>query len=107
MEAHGPWLHASLLEACVRPLYRCLCEKREGGSNSLSSPWWEITFLLLKVWSLNRLCGPQDAIAKDSFYEPELKIEKGNLTKGFSEADNIVSGMAVPYSPGVWAGPGL
>uniref|UniRef100_A0A667H7G0 FAD-binding PCMH-type domain-containing protein n=1 Tax=Lynx canadensis TaxID=61383 RepID=A0A667H7G0_LYNCA len=34
----------------------------------------------------------EDAIAKDSFYEPELKIEKGNLTKGFSEADNIVSG---------------
>ncbi|XP_029794416.1 xanthine dehydrogenase/oxidase-like [Suricata suricatta] len=34
----------------------------------------------------------EDAIKNDSFYEPELKIEKGNLTKGFSEADNIVSG---------------
>ncbi|XP_029794417.1 xanthine dehydrogenase/oxidase-like [Suricata suricatta] len=34
----------------------------------------------------------EEAIKNDSFYEPELKIEKGNLTKGFSEADNIVSG---------------
>lgn len=34
----------------------------------------------------------EDAIKNNSFYGPELKIEKGNLDKGFSEADNIVSG---------------
>lgn len=55
-----------------------------------------MTFLLLKVQSLKRLSGPQDAIKNNSFYEPELKIEKGNLTKGFSEADNIVSGTDAP-----------
>ncbi|ELK14106.1 Xanthine dehydrogenase/oxidase [Pteropus alecto] len=34
----------------------------------------------------------EDAIKNSSFYGPELKIEKGNLQKGFSEADNVVSG---------------
>lgn len=34
----------------------------------------------------------EEAIKNNSFYGPELKIEKGNLTKGFSEADNVVSG---------------
>ncbi|XP_019522839.1 PREDICTED: xanthine dehydrogenase/oxidase [Hipposideros armiger] len=34
----------------------------------------------------------EDAIKHNSFYGPEVKIENGNLKKGFSEADNIVSG---------------
>lgn len=34
----------------------------------------------------------QDAIKNNSFYGPEVKIEKGDLKKGFSEADNVVSG---------------
>ncbi|KAI5125185.1 xanthine dehydrogenase/oxidase isoform X1 [Manis pentadactyla] len=34
----------------------------------------------------------EDAIKNNSFYGSELKIEKGDLTKAFSEADNIVSG---------------
>lgn len=34
----------------------------------------------------------QDAIRNNSFYGPEIKIEKGDLKKGFSEADNVVSG---------------
>ncbi|XP_014636522.1 PREDICTED: xanthine dehydrogenase/oxidase [Ceratotherium simum simum] len=34
----------------------------------------------------------EDAIKHNSFYGSELKIEKGDLKKGFSEADNIVSG---------------
>nr|WGH49440.1 xanthine dehydrogenase [Tupaia chinensis] len=34
----------------------------------------------------------EDAIKNNSFYGSELKIEKGNLKKGFSEADNVVSG---------------
>uniref|UniRef100_A0A8D1KEF0 FAD-binding PCMH-type domain-containing protein n=1 Tax=Sus scrofa TaxID=9823 RepID=A0A8D1KEF0_PIG len=34
----------------------------------------------------------EDAIKYNSFYESELKIEKGDLKKGFSEADNVVSG---------------
>uniref|UniRef100_A0A2I3GYL8 Xanthine dehydrogenase n=1 Tax=Nomascus leucogenys TaxID=61853 RepID=A0A2I3GYL8_NOMLE len=34
----------------------------------------------------------EDAIKNNSFYGPELKIEKGDLKKGFSEADNVVSG---------------
>ncbi|XP_070285048.1 xanthine dehydrogenase/oxidase isoform X1 [Myotis yumanensis] len=34
----------------------------------------------------------EDAIKNNSFWGPELKIEKGDLRKGFSEADNIVSG---------------
>ncbi|XP_011369071.1 xanthine dehydrogenase/oxidase [Pteropus vampyrus] len=34
----------------------------------------------------------EDAIKNSSFHGPELKIEKGNLQKGFSEADNVVSG---------------
>uniref|UniRef100_A0A2K5J9B5 Xanthine dehydrogenase/oxidase n=1 Tax=Colobus angolensis palliatus TaxID=336983 RepID=A0A2K5J9B5_COLAP len=34
----------------------------------------------------------EDAINNNSFYGPELKIEKGDLKKGFSEADNVVSG---------------
>eukprot|EP00069_Balaena_mysticetus_P006586 bmy_05225T0 len=33
-----------------------------------------------------------DAIKNNSFYGSELKIEKGDLKKGFSEADNVVSG---------------
>lgn len=37
---------------------------------------------------------PQDAVKNNSFYGSELKIEKGDLKKGFSEADNVVSGMA-------------
>uniref|UniRef100_H0WGC0 Xanthine dehydrogenase/oxidase n=1 Tax=Otolemur garnettii TaxID=30611 RepID=H0WGC0_OTOGA len=38
----------------------------------------------------------EDAIKNNSFYGSELKIEKGNLKKGFSEADNVVSGTALP-----------
>lgn len=34
----------------------------------------------------------QDAINNNSFYGSEIKIEKGDLKKGFSEADNVVSG---------------
>ncbi|KAM9601481.1 xanthine dehydrogenase/oxidase [Trichechus inunguis] len=34
----------------------------------------------------------EDAIKNNSFYGPELKIEKGDLKKGFDEADNVVSG---------------
>nr|XP_014586706.2 xanthine dehydrogenase/oxidase isoform X1 [Equus caballus] len=34
----------------------------------------------------------EDAIKHNSFYGSELKIEKGDLQKGFAEADNIVSG---------------
>ncbi|XP_016074407.1 PREDICTED: xanthine dehydrogenase/oxidase [Miniopterus natalensis] len=34
----------------------------------------------------------EDAIKHNSFYGAERKIEKGNLKKGFSEADNVVSG---------------
>ncbi|XP_004451136.2 xanthine dehydrogenase/oxidase isoform X2 [Dasypus novemcinctus] len=34
----------------------------------------------------------EDAIKNNSFYGAELKIEKGNLKKGFAEADNVVSG---------------
>ncbi|CAD7676511.1 unnamed protein product [Nyctereutes procyonoides] len=34
----------------------------------------------------------EDAIKNNSFYGSELKIEKGELMKGFSEADNVVSG---------------
>ncbi|XP_036190852.1 xanthine dehydrogenase/oxidase isoform X4 [Myotis myotis] len=34
----------------------------------------------------------EDAIKNNSFWGPELRIEKGDLKKGFSEADNIVSG---------------
>ncbi|XP_032981508.1 xanthine dehydrogenase/oxidase isoform X2 [Rhinolophus ferrumequinum] len=34
----------------------------------------------------------EDAIKNNSFYGHELKIEKGDLKKGFSEADNVVSG---------------
>lgn len=34
----------------------------------------------------------EDAIKNNSFWGEELKIEKGNLKKGFSEADNVVSG---------------
>ncbi|XP_059516200.1 xanthine dehydrogenase/oxidase isoform X2 [Myotis daubentonii] len=34
----------------------------------------------------------EDAIKNNSFWGPELKIEKGDLKKGFSEADNVVSG---------------
>lgn len=39
---------------------------------------------------------PQDAVKNNSFYGPEIKIEKGDLKKGFSEADNVVSGIAAP-----------
>nr|XP_021506880.1 xanthine dehydrogenase/oxidase isoform X2 [Meriones unguiculatus] len=35
----------------------------------------------------------EDAIKNSSFYGPEIKIEKGDLKKGFSEADNVVSGQ--------------
>uniref|UniRef100_A0A673TAA5 FAD-binding PCMH-type domain-containing protein n=1 Tax=Suricata suricatta TaxID=37032 RepID=A0A673TAA5_SURSU len=49
----------------------------------------------------------EDAIKSNSFYEPELKIEKGNLTNGFSEADNIVSGTGAQCNLGEWVGPGL
>ncbi|KAM9069776.1 xanthine dehydrogenase/oxidase [Sarcophilus harrisii] len=34
----------------------------------------------------------EDAIKNNSFYGAEIKIEKGDLKKGFAEADNIVSG---------------
>lgn len=34
----------------------------------------------------------EDAIKNNSFYGHEMKIEKGDLKKGFSEADNVVSG---------------
>ncbi|XP_036603994.1 xanthine dehydrogenase/oxidase isoform X1 [Trichosurus vulpecula] len=34
----------------------------------------------------------EDAIKNNSFYDSELKIEKGDLKKGFAEADNVVSG---------------
>ncbi|KAM5253336.1 xanthine dehydrogenase/oxidase-like isoform 2-T2 [Hipposideros larvatus] len=34
----------------------------------------------------------EDAIKHNSFYGPEVKIENGNVEKGFSEADNVVSG---------------
>ncbi|XP_021073324.1 xanthine dehydrogenase/oxidase [Mus pahari] len=34
----------------------------------------------------------QDAIKNNSFHGPEVKIEKGDLKRGFSEADNVVSG---------------
>ncbi|ERE67785.1 xanthine dehydrogenase/oxidase-like protein [Cricetulus griseus] len=34
----------------------------------------------------------EDAVKNNSFYGPEIKIEKGDLKKGFSEADNVVSG---------------
>ncbi|XP_060042807.1 xanthine dehydrogenase/oxidase isoform X2 [Erinaceus europaeus] len=34
----------------------------------------------------------EDAIKNNSFYGDEIKIEKGNIEKGFSEADNVVSG---------------
>ncbi|XP_006901194.1 PREDICTED: xanthine dehydrogenase/oxidase [Elephantulus edwardii] len=34
----------------------------------------------------------EDAIKNNSFYGSELKIEKGDLKKGFAEADNVVSG---------------
>lgn len=34
----------------------------------------------------------EDAIKNNSFYGSELKMGKGDLTKGFSEADNVVSG---------------
>ncbi|XP_075392187.1 xanthine dehydrogenase/oxidase [Tenrec ecaudatus] len=34
----------------------------------------------------------KDAIKNNSFYGAELKIEKGDLKKGFAEADNVVSG---------------
>ena len=30
----------------------------------------------------------------------DLKIEKGDLKKGFSEADNVVSGTAAPCNGG-------
>uniref|UniRef100_A0A8C4LM03 FAD-binding PCMH-type domain-containing protein n=1 Tax=Equus asinus TaxID=9793 RepID=A0A8C4LM03_EQUAS len=42
----------------------------------------------------------EDAIKHNSFYGSELKIEKGDLQKGFLEADNIVSGTAAPGSSG-------
>lgn len=51
----------------------------------------------LKVQSLKLLSGPQDAIKNNSFYGSELKMGKGDLTKGFSEADNVVSGTAGTY----------
>lgn len=73
-----------------------MSEKRE----ELLFPHLETIFLPLKVMSLKLLFGPQDAIKNNSFYGPELKIEKGNLDKGFSEADNIVSGTATPCSSG-------
>lgn len=34
----------------------------------------------------------EDAIKNNSFYKYELQIEKGDLKKGFAEADNVVSG---------------
>ncbi|XP_051780208.1 xanthine dehydrogenase/oxidase isoform X1 [Erpetoichthys calabaricus] len=34
----------------------------------------------------------QEAIAKKSFYEPIRKLEKGNLKKGFEEADHVLEG---------------
>ncbi|KAM6179213.1 xanthine dehydrogenase/oxidase [Erethizon dorsatum] len=34
----------------------------------------------------------EDAIKNNSFYGSEQKIEKGDLKKGFAEADNVVSG---------------
>ncbi|XP_074065764.1 xanthine dehydrogenase/oxidase [Macrotis lagotis] len=34
----------------------------------------------------------EEAIKNNSFYGPEIKIEKGDLKKGFAEADNVVSG---------------
>jgi xanthine dehydrogenase/oxidase len=34
----------------------------------------------------------QDAIEANSFFEPILKIEKGDLQKGFSEADHVIEG---------------
>ncbi|XP_074187956.1 xanthine dehydrogenase/oxidase isoform X2 [Rhinolophus sinicus] len=34
----------------------------------------------------------EDAIKNNSFYRHEVKIEKGDLKKGFSEADNVVAG---------------
>ncbi|KAM6220493.1 xanthine dehydrogenase/oxidase [Rhynchocyon petersi] len=34
----------------------------------------------------------EDAIKNNSFYGSEMKIEKGDLKKGFDEADNVVSG---------------
>lgn len=60
----------------------------------------ETSLLPLKVKLLKLLSDPQDAIKNNSFYGPELKIEKGNLKKGFSEADNVVSGTAAQRSSG-------
>uniref|UniRef100_A0A8C4LJC9 FAD-binding PCMH-type domain-containing protein n=1 Tax=Equus asinus TaxID=9793 RepID=A0A8C4LJC9_EQUAS len=37
----------------------------------------------------------EDAIKHNSFYGSELKIEKGDLQKGFLEADNIVSVVSI------------
>nr|XP_019575593.1 PREDICTED: xanthine dehydrogenase/oxidase-like [Rhinolophus sinicus] len=42
----------------------------------------------------------EDAIKNNSFYGHEMKIEKGDLKKGFSEADNVVSGIDTSHSSG-------
>lgn len=55
----------------------------------------------MKVKLLKLLVDPQDAIKNNSFWGPELKIEKGNLKKGFSEADNVVSGTAARAAVGL------
>ncbi|EPY82416.1 xanthine dehydrogenase/oxidase [Camelus ferus] len=65
----------------------------ERGYNSKSFlPQSETTFHPLKAKALKLLFNLQDAIKNNSFYGSELKIEKGDLKKGFSEADNVVSG---------------
>lgn len=57
--------------------------------------------LPLKATLLTLLSGPQDAIKNNSFYKYELQIEKGDLKKGFAEADNVVSGTVMPCSTGI------
>lgn len=69
-------------------------EERGNNSKSFSSPIPLSHLPSFKAKSPKLRFNPQDAIKNNSFYGSELKIEKGDLKKGFSEADNVVSGMA-------------
>lgn len=82
-------------------MQKYLCEKRKATILGASLPHSETTFLPLKVKLLKLLFDPQDAIKNNSFWGKELKIEKGDLKKGFSEADNVVSGTAARAAVGL------
>uniref|UniRef100_A0A8C8SUX6 Xanthine dehydrogenase/oxidase n=1 Tax=Pelusios castaneus TaxID=367368 RepID=A0A8C8SUX6_9SAUR len=46
----------------------------------------------IKYEDLTPIVTIQEAIKKESFYEPSRKIEKGDVQKGFAESDHVIEG---------------